>query len=122
MGPLRFFLLFFLPFSLRLEELQRRTRLAYSGKVQLWVIIYSFKHGINHGINLFISPLSRIAGAPNASPRCNRHLDATAARILTEKVKTLKRSLRLISPSAGEALYDPRVGGLTLLAFRIKAP
>lgn len=63
-----FFLIIILPFSLRLGELQQHTRLAYSGKVLLWVIIYSFKRGINHGINLFISPFSHIDGAPNASP------------------------------------------------------
>lgn len=68
MGPLWFFEIIILPFSLCLGELQRQTRLVYSSKVQLWVIIYSFKHGINHGINLFISPFSRITGAPNASP------------------------------------------------------
>lgn len=68
MGPLCFFKIIILPFSLCLGELQRHTRLAYSSKVQLWVIIYGFKHGINHGINLFISPSSRIAGAPKASP------------------------------------------------------
>lgn len=63
-----FFFIIILPFSLRLGELQLHTCLAFSGKVLLWVIIYSFKRGINHGINLFISPFSRIAGAPNASP------------------------------------------------------
>lgn len=66
MEPLWFLKIIILPFSLRLGELQRHTRPAYSSKVHLWVIIYSFKHGINHGINLFISPFSRIAGAPNA--------------------------------------------------------
>lgn len=85
-----FFLIIILPFCLRLGELQRHTRLAYSGKVQSWVITYSFNCGINHGINLFISPFSRIAGAPNASPRCNRHLDATAATILRRKSKLWK--------------------------------
>lgn len=69
MGPLWFFFfIIILPFSHCLGELQQHARLAYTGKVQLWVIIYSFKRGINHGINLFIPPFSRIAGAPNASP------------------------------------------------------